>query len=261
MMETAFKKAIATAEDKYLLPINQNDYPFRIMAAADDFKRTLYDNNILSEEDDEGPVKHTSIIPLTLDDYYEVKEVACWLCADFFDAVYCYVVDKNDNSGVIFVGFEKEIAAATTLFTHLSKIMLATRKQYISTLKRFKKQSSKEERADEHMDEWIESFLGRNRYDEYYEIAYAEEFLAHTKKHFYTAQEQNKLLLQAMEILNPVIDDKKDPATTIAELKEIFSDKHQQHVKTGLKKSQSQKMIVSFPYQEWIEEHELLEET
>ena len=156
--------------------------------------------------------------------------------------------------------------AAKVLFVYLANIVFNVRKAYIASLKRFKKQSSKEERADEHMEEWASAILERNWIDDvWYDTSYKDEFLKYTKKHFVTYDEKCKTALQAAKILKPLLDGTlkeglQSGSITLEEIKkefvDILSEKKADKIFKRLEKAKEQETIISFPYKDWIEENQ-----
>ncbi len=133
----------------------------------------------------------------------------------------------------------------------------------MDSLKRFKKQSSKEERTDEYMQEWYNVLLDRDwRDDEWYDTSYVDEFLKYAKKHFVTFDEKCKVVVKAAKILKPFLDNSlreklRSPSITWESLKKEYLD-HISFDKVDrifkrLDKIKKQDTIISFPYQEWVE--------
>lgn len=269
------KQAIEQVAQEYLAPLDENNHPMQIQWKVQKFRDTIFNSDIIDECNDFDNIMHTETVPMKLDHFHQTQDMAWW-SAYIFDATFFYVSEKNDElsnsnavktvsspSGVIFLGFEKRVDAAKILYSYLFNIALNVRNAYIASLKRFKKQSSKDERADEYMEEWYNILLNRDWRDgEWYDTSYANEFLKYTKKHFVTFDEKCKIAVQAAKILKPFLDNSlreklRDRSVTWESLKKEYLDQipfdKVDRIFKRLDKIKKQETIISFPYQDWVE--------
>ena len=255
-MKISDTKKIEQLAKENLSSLDKYSHTVQINLKISVFKEQLEREGIIEDDPDDDTVTQTEMIPMEWKDYSHVQESAAWLSCNTFDTVHCYVLGKNKIDGVIFIGFEKNIYASKVLFSYLSKLALDLRAEYIKSLKRVKKDSTKEDRADDYMSDWTQELLGRYNFEEWYEVTYSDEILLYVKQNFKTVEERDALLIQAAEVVRPFVDDSISDSSTLGEVrKKLFKkfprEKICQIVKE-LQESQEKDLILSFPYKEWL---------
>ena len=125
---------------------------------------------------------------------------------------YCYVKNKKSGDGIIFIGQVNNIYATQVVFGCLQKIATEIRQTYLQKLNRYKKQTTKEQRVNEYMDEWFDGVMEHLQrgtwYDPWtlYTSSDRKYFADYVKQHFKMWEDTRKLFLLAMEILKPFFE-------------------------------------------------------
>jgi len=251
------QKKIDAFAQKRLFHLRANTFPFEIIGSIDDFRRDLVSHDIIIDEIEDEELTHSEKKPMELNPYFLAKKMIRFSSA-YFGTEHRYVTNHKASNGVIFIGHVNNIYATQVTFDCLSKIAAEIREAYMAKLKRYKKQSTRDERADEYMDEWFEDLTAEVRYYAWYDASCREYFSEYVKKHFKTSEDERKIMLRVIEIIKPIYNTKTDPNLTWGEFKkEIFKTFPEELIQQSTKdldEIQTQDIVVIFPSEKWIEE-------
>lgn len=256
-IDKAIQKKIDTFAQKRLSHLHAKTYPFEIMGCIEDFRSDLCNHNVIVDEIEDEKLIHSEKILMELNPYFQFRNMIKF-SSTYFGTEHCYVSNHKSGDGIIFIGHINNIYAARIVFDCLAKIAAETREAYLVKLKRYKKQSTKEERADAYMDEWFEDLIEEDRYYAWYDASYREYFSDYIKKHFKTSEDERKIMLRAIEIIKPIYDRKPDPTLTWGEFKKevfkFFPEKLIKQTAKELDEIQSQDIVVLFASDNWTDE-------
>ena len=255
------QKKIDTIAQKRLSHLQAKTFPFEIINCIDDFRTGLADHNIIIDEIEDKEITHSEKIPMDLNSYFKTKNMIQF-SAICFGAEYCYVRNNKSGEGIIFIGHVNNIYATKILFDCLRKIATEIRQTYMTKLKHYKKQSTKDQRADEYMDEWFEGLIENVHYNAWYDPSCREYFSDYVKKHFKIFKDECKIMLRAMEIIKPIYDIKDESITTWGEFKKevlfkTFPEKLINKTIQELHEMQTQNVVMIFSAEEGSEEESI----
>jgi hypothetical protein len=212
------QKKIDLYAKKRLHHLQAKTFPFEIINCINDFRTDLANNNIIIEDIEDKKITHIPKIPIDQNSYFQTKNIMQF-SSMYLGTEYCYVQNnKSGIYGIIFIGHINNIYATQILFDCLRKIATEIRQTYITQLKRYKKQSTKDERADEYMDEWFEGLIEKVRYHAWYDLSDRKCFSDYVKKHFKMMEDVVNFMLRAIEIIKPIYE-VKDKNITWGEFK------------------------------------------
>lgn len=125
--------------------------------------------------------------------------------------------------------------------------------KYLLKLKRYKNKDTKNARASDYMDEWLEDLLDNGSYSTLYSkdtILYKQ----YIKKHFITYEDTCKIMLRALEMIKPIYeyDDENDTLTWDEFKKEVFKTFPEEEIRKTAKQIEEwqSRDIVMFPSME-----------
>ena len=72
------KEAIERVAKEYLAPLDEKNHPFQIIWKIQKFKSTIFYDGIIDEYNDFDNIMHTETIPMEIDDFHKVQDMA-WL--------------------------------------------------------------------------------------------------------------------------------------------------------------------------------------
>ena len=256
------KKIDATAQ-KQLAHLQAKTLPFEIMGCIEDFRNELANQQIISDEVGAEGLTHSKKIPMELTSYFQSKDIIKFSCA-YFGTEHCYVTNHQSGSGIVFIGHVNNIYASNQVLDCLINIATEIRGTYLKKLTRYKKQSTKEERADEYMSEWFHDLTEEARYYTWYDACSHDDFKAYVKKNFRTSEEERELMLRAIEIIKPIYETEPDPTMTWGEFKKevfkTFPEKLVRETAKEMDEMRSQDVVVLFPSGRWMDEDDCDEE-
>ena len=197
------KKKINAFAQKSLSKIHAKTMHSTIIGCINNFRRDLFDNDIIIDEIDDSKITHSEKIQIKVKPYFKARNMIKFssMC---FDTEYCYVKNYSAGEGVIFIGHANNIYATQLVFDCFKKIAIELRQAYMPKLKHYKKQSTKDKHADEYIDDWFENLVGEICHHTWYDTPYSKYFLDYVQKHFKTSADERKILLRATEIIKPI---------------------------------------------------------
>lgn len=217
------REKINTVAERRLAHLNVNTLPFEIIGSIDDFRRSLREYNILSDELDDTNIVHSEKISIDLDRYFQyIKEIAVF-SANYLGTYSVYVTNKKTNDdGVMFVGEYNNICAAQVVFECLMKIATVARDNYYATLKRYKKKSTKDQHTDDYMYDWLDFLLKDVRRLYLYDQYERDLLLDYIKNNFTTSIEQGKTMYQAAHMIKSLLEHKEKENITLSAFNEKY---------------------------------------
>lgn len=252
------QKKIDEFEQKRLSHLQAKTFPFEIIGCIEDFRNDLSNHHIITDEIEDEELTHSEKILMELKSYFQSKEIIKFSSA-YFGTEHRYVTNHTLGDGIIFIGPVNNIYAAQIVLNRLEKIAAEIREAYVVKLKRYKKQNTKDERADEYMDQWFEDLIAKVRYYTWYDASYRECFADYIRKNFKTSEDKRKLMLRTIEIIKPLYDTKSDSSLTWGEFKKevfkIFPEKLINQTINELDEMQTQDIVVLFASDNGIDEN------
>ncbi len=252
-IENSSLQSIASFSQKRLSSLHAWTFPFEIRGRLEEFRNDLLNNGLLDDDQcDEESLTHSEKIPLESNAYFQFKNIALWSAAYCDVAHYC-VLNTKRGDGIIFVGYPNHVEAARHVFQVLKNIAVEMRDAIMNKLKHFKKESTRNERADERMEEWLDNVLGRGLCEDWPDNSDHADYLAYIQKHFKTSEDQREVARRALEIIQPFYDEKRDLSIPFESLQqEVFRTFPQDYIHQTaeeLKAFQGHDMIMLFhPY-------------
>lgn len=160
---------------------------------------------------EEQEITHSNKICIDWNSYMQAKDILQF-SSSYFGTEYCYITNKKLGDGMIFIGQVNNIYATQIVFDCLEKITTEIRQNYLQKLKHYKKQSTKDQRVDEYMDEWFEGVMEHLKrgtwFDPWtlYTSSDRKYFIDYVKKNFKTYEDIDKLWVVAREVLKPICE-------------------------------------------------------
>ena len=229
------QKKIDVFEQKRLSHLQAKIFPFEIINCIDNFRTDLAGNNIIVEDIEDKKITHIPKISMDNDLYFQTKNIMQF-SSMYLGTEYCYVQNnKTGVKGIIFIGHINNIYATQILFNCLRKIATEIRQTYMKQLKRCKKQSTKDERADEYVDEWFEGLVEKIRYHAWYDASDRKYFSDYVKKHFKMMEDVTNFMLRAIEIIKPMYEVKDETITWGEFKKELFKTFPEEYINETIK--------------------------
>jgi hypothetical protein len=224
MIEQTNHQAIASFAEKRLSPIHARMFPFEIRGRLQEFRNDLINHGFIEDDqDDEEALTHSEKIPLESEAFFQFKNIALWSAMTFDVAHYC-VLNNQSGDGIIFVGYPNHIEAARQVFHVLKNISVEMRNAIMNKLKHFKKESTRNERADERVEEWLANVLEQGLCEDWPDNSDHVDYVRYIQKHFKTSEDQTKVMRRALDIFDPFYNKEIDASTTTKSFeKEVFS--------------------------------------
>ena len=207
------KKKIDEVAEKRLSHLHPDTFPFEIVGCLYDFKNDLSNRDILTDEFEKSELTHSEKRVIDLEVYLQYLRDIARFTSRYFGTEHAYVSNKKTHDGIIFIGHPNHVYATCIAFEYLTKIADSIRENYLGTLKRYKKQSTKDELVEDHLSEWLESLTEIARY-EWYSASKHRAFSDYIKKHFKTSEDKSEVMLHAIEIIKPIYDETIDKNIT-----------------------------------------------
>ena len=91
---------------------------------------------------------------------------------------------------------------------------------YFQKLKRYKKQETKEDKARDHMDDWLDDLKYFACEPRFFDISDEELFGPYAKQHFKTAGQEHEACQNVAKLLKPIINTMKEDSISIGELRD-----------------------------------------
>jgi hypothetical protein len=202
-------KRIDVLAQKKLSHLQASTLPVEIIKCIDYFRTNLEEDDIINDDIKNQKITHSNKVCMNWKSYVQAENILRF-SSRYLGAEYCYVKNQKSGDGIIFIGQVNNIYATQVVFDCLQKIATEIRHIYLQKLNRYKKQSTKEQRVNEYMDEWFDGMkehLQRGTwYDPWrlYTSSDRKYFADYVKQHFKMWEDTRKLFLLATEILKPL---------------------------------------------------------
>ena len=260
-MPQLYKQAAITIDafaEKRLSHLQAKTLPFEIIGCIDDFRSDLANHNIIIDEIEDKEITHSAKMLMELKQYFQANNMIQF-SSIYFGTENFYVTNHKSGNGIIFVGNFNNIYATQIVFDCLRKIATGIRQKYMTKLKSYKMQSTKDKHTDEYMDEWFENLIEKVSYYAWYDAPYRKYFSDYVKKHFKTSEDEHKIMLRAIEIIKPIYDTKYDGSITWGEFKkEVFKTFPEKLINQTIKELdeiKTQDIVVIFSSEKWVDEN------
>ncbi len=238
------QKKIDLYAQKRLSHLKARTFPFEIINCIDDFKGDLSDNNIIIEDIEDKQITHSSKISMDLDPYLQIKNILEFVSL-YLGTEYCYVKNNMSGDGVIFIGHINNIYATQVLFDCIKKIALEIRQIYINKLKPYKKESTKNKRADEYMHEWFEELIENHKNNIWYDPSSRKYFSDYVEKNFKIIKDERQIMLRAIEIIQSIYN-KNDGSISFGKMFKTFSKKYVKETLDELNEFRLKDIVITF---------------
>jgi hypothetical protein len=200
--------------------INQDSRPYEISECLENFRRELYRIDAISYEIDDDEITYSKKIPMELKFYFIYPDDLAKFIAGFFGTTHFFVLNRKNTDGIIFIGQENNILATQLVFEYLAKIADDNYNAYMATLKRYKKQESKDDKAREHMNDWLENIIYQCYDKRWFDASDKILFDDYVKQNFKTVDDERAALRDMAEMISPVFNSIKNESATLGEVRE-----------------------------------------
>lgn len=206
--------------------ITQDSTNHVIMRCLSQFKEELLNKDIISYEIEDDEITHSDKIQLDLKIYHQyTRDLARFVCSQF-GTTHAFVCNRESFDGIIFVGQQNNLYATRLVFDHLEKIASNIYTNYFQKLKRYKKQETKEDKARDHMEEWLDDLKYFAREMRFFDVSDEELFGLYAKQHFKTIGQEQKAFQNMVKLLEPIIKDMKESTISFGELRDRIYKHH-----------------------------------
>lgn len=148
-------KRIDVLAQKRLSHLQASTLPVEIIKCIDYFRTNLEEDDIISDDIKNHKITHSNKVCMDWKSYMQAENILRF-SSRYLGTEYCYVKNKKSGDGIIFIGQGNNIYATQVVFDCLQKIATEIRHIYLQKLNRYKKQSTKDQRVNEYMDEWFD---------------------------------------------------------------------------------------------------------
>lgn len=191
-----------------------------IMRCMSQFKRELLDNDFISYEIEEDEITHGDKIQLNLNHYFQYPKNLAQFVSSQFGTVHAFVCNRESFDGIIFLGQQNNLYATCLVFEFLEKIASSRYNTYLNKLKRYKKQETKDDKARDYMDDWLEDLKYHAYETRFFDRSDKELFAPYAKQHFKTTGDERKALQNMVKLMEPVINEMKEESVSVGELRD-----------------------------------------
>lgn len=247
------QKEIDAIAQKRLSSLYPEAFPFQISRCITGFRTELSSQNVITDYiEDEGEITHGAKIVMDMDTYFQYPSELSKFVANYMGTKPIYVINRATNEdGLIFVGQVNNVYATTVLFDALVKMAAVIRAQYMEKLKRYKKQSTKDDKADDYMSDWLDSITDDGYYSRWLDFQDDDVLANYIRQNFKTTEDERQVLLVGCKIIKEVqtiIHNDPDGLVNIREaLFEKFPKEMTEHPPELFKALQTEDLVVVLP--------------
>lgn len=197
------QKEIDAIAQKRLSPLYPEAAPFQISCCITSFRTKLSSQNLIADYiEDEGEIMHSGKIVMDMDTYFQYPFELSKFVANYMGTKPIYVINRATNEdGLIFVGQASNVYATQVLFDALVKMGAVIRAQYMEKLKRYKKQSTKDDKADDYMSDWLDSLTEDGYYSRWLDFQDDDMLSNYIRQNFKTTEDERQVLLAGYEMI------------------------------------------------------------
>ena len=112
------------------------------------------------------------------------------------------------------------------MFEYLEHIASNIYTSYFQKLKRYKKQETKEDKARDHMEDWLDDLKYFACESRFFDISDEEFFGPYAKQHFKTIGQEHEAWQNVAKLLKPIINTMKEDSITFGELRDRINKHH-----------------------------------
>lgn len=199
----AIQNDIDDIAQKQLSSLCKNSHPYQINGCMAGFRTALSNRDIISGyiDEDEQIVQSDKIV-MDVDTYFQYPSDLSKYVANYMGTKSIFVMNRvKAEYGVIFVGQANNVYATKILFECLCNIAAAIRSQYMTTLKRYKKQSTRDDKASDYMSDWLDTFIDSDSPPQWLDFSDALILNQYINKQFKSTEDEQKLLLMGYDII------------------------------------------------------------
>lgn len=246
---------------KNLSNVKQDLSSYFIMKCMTQFKRELLDNDIISYEIEDDEITHSEKIQLNLNHYFQYPKDLARFVSSQFGTVHAFVCNRESYDGIIFIGQQNNLHATFLVYEFLEKIASNIYNTYFNKLKRYKKQETKEDKARDHMDDWLEDLKYHAYETRFFDISNEELFAPYAKQHFKTTGDERIALQSLVKLMQPIIENMKEKSVSFGELRDrlyaLYPEDEIIHVMEEVNDFKNKELILSFGSNCYFDEDEL----
>ncbi len=200
---TTIQSEIDAIAQHRLSPLYPGAFPFQISRCITSFRMELSSQNLIADYiEEQSEIMHSAKIIMDLDTYFQFPSDLSKYVAAYMGTRPIYVINRATNEdGLIFVGQVNNVYATQVLFAELVKIGTAIREQYMKKLKRYKKQSTRDDKADDYMQDWLDGFISEDYYSRLLDFPDEDMLSKYIRQHFKTTEDERQVLLTGCKII------------------------------------------------------------
>ena len=205
---------------KIFSDITQDSSNHVIMRCLNQFKGELLNNDYISYEIEDDEITHSDKIQFDLKLYHQYPQDLARFVSSQFGTAHAFVCNRQSFDGIIFVGQQNNLYATRLVFEYLENIASNIYTTYFQKLKRYKKQETKEDKARDHMDDWLDDLKCFARETRFFDVNDEELFGLYAKQHFKTTSQEHKAWQNVAKLLEPIINSMKEDSISLGELRD-----------------------------------------
>ena len=206
--------------------ITQDSNNHFIMRCLNHFKRDLLNNDFISYEIEDDEITHSDKIKFELKLYHQYPQDLARFVSSQFGTAHAFVCNRESFDGIIFVGQQNNLYATRLVFECLEHIASNIYTSYFQKLKRYKKQETKEGKARDHMEDWLDDLNCFACETRFFDISDEELFGSYAKQHFKTTGQEREALRNVAKLLQPIINTMKEDSISFGELRDKINKHH-----------------------------------
>ena len=197
-----------------------------IMRCLNQFKEELLNKDVISYEIEDDEITHSDKVQFDLKLYHQYPQDLARFVSSQFGTAHAFVCNRESFDGIIFVGQQNNIYATRLVFEYFEKIASNIYTDYFQKLKRYKKQETKEDKARDHMEDWLDDLKYFACEARFFEVSDEELFGPYAKQHFKTTGQEHKAWHNVAKLLEPIIKNMKEDSISFGELRDRINKHH-----------------------------------
>ncbi len=206
--------------------ITQDSNNHVIIRCLNQFKEELLNNDFISYEIEDDEITHSDKIQFDLKLYHQYPQDLARFVSSQFGTAHAFVCNRQSFDGIIFVGQQNNLYITQLVFEYLENIASNIYTSYFQKLKRYKKQETKEDKARDHMEDWLDDLKYFAREARFFDISDEELFSLYAKQHFKTTGQEHNAWQNVAKLLKPIINNMKDDSISFGELRDRINKHH-----------------------------------
>ena len=226
-----------------LSDLDVHNFSFEIVGCLNNFRDDLFDRGIMVNKIEESDLTHEKQ-EMNLKSYLDYGRDIALFASGYFGTEHVYVTNKKTYDGIILIGQPNHIYATRLVFECLTNIAASLQKKYLRKRRGYKNKGL--EGSDYQMSYCLETLTKNMCYRTWYDAPEHKLLSEYSKTHFKTSEDQRKLMMHAIQIIEPIYDMNIPSENIRKTVFEKFSEEDIYKTREQIEEFQTQDVVMVF---------------